>query len=186
MKFPSKKQQQHQHQQYQNIYELTKYLVEYESTRSFPSPDVGGKGYSHRCGGSNEYASHSYDNPSLMQELSESTNNGSLNHSKSRQQRPLQLPRLPPQIKPKRHLEDCLFIVDHYYDHTSEDQNNRINTKTTKVTKRTKKKNVAMMISLPGGGRSSNKLDLNSIWVEMLLHDQQKSKLEENSKNVDD
>jgi len=119
-----------------DIYGIAKFMGQYESTRKFPSP---------------------LDSPQLQLH---STRDEPV--SDKEQHEPQKIKRkLLPKIKPKRQLEDVLFIL------TDDLGESSLRSETLPTTYH---KNGHPVMIQPAGNRQ---LDINSIWVEMLIHNQQ-------------
>eukprot|EP00980_Cylindrotheca_fusiformis_P026624 scaffold16662_cov112-Cylindrotheca_fusiformis.AAC.2 len=140
-----------------NVYQAAQYLMEYESDHDFPSP----------------YETSSYAEtiiqvpPPLPQEEStlaaSKTKKTRTKSTQSKRKKPA-----PPKVQPKRHLEDVLFILTHDNQNNANSNGDQASQQQSQQQPQQNEQRLPVMVQ-PG----NSQLDLNSIWVEMLLHDQQ-------------
>mmetsp|Transcript_22372 Transcript_22372/g.53229 ORF Transcript_22372/g.53229 Transcript_22372/m.53229 type:complete len:260 (+) Transcript_22372:95-874(+) len=147
-----------------DVYEACRFLVEYEATRMYPAPiksdvadstDLGDKSIANRHSTSTttKVASTKGIQSSISNNAQkrnwhgiESTNEKSTTASTKVTERTNRRKRLA-KVQPKRHLEDCLTIFDHA-------------------------KSGSSAKSIIWSRPDTPQLDMNSVWVEMLLHHQ--------------
>eukprot|EP00537_Pseudo-nitzschia_pungens_P011213 CAMPEP_0172392954 /NCGR_PEP_ID=MMETSP1061-20121228/8937_1 /TAXON_ID=37318 /ORGANISM="Pseudo-nitzschia pungens, Strain cf. pungens" /LENGTH=336 /DNA_ID=CAMNT_0013123897 /DNA_START=29 /DNA_END=1039 /DNA_ORIENTATION=- len=89
----------------------------------------------------------------------------------TKSQSKLQTRRPVAKVQPKRSLEDCLTILDHHHHYASSTPSNGTATATTTTATATGTHThhaPSTIVSMP----NTPQLDMNSIWVEMLLHNQ--------------